>query len=111
LPLSHPFVERVVGTIRRDCVDRMLFWIAADLELKLLAFQRYHNGHRACGTGGTYAGTQPGGERRPGECPVVSLAVALSWPLPDAHCGMTYLGDARCRATRHPAASMEDVVR
>jgi hypothetical protein len=27
--------------------DRLLFWTAADLELKLLKFQRYHNGHRA----------------------------------------------------------------
>src|ERR1700676_5234622 len=47
-----------------------------------------------------YAGTPPRGERRPGECPVVSLAVALSWALPDAHGGLTYLGDAGCRATR-----------
>jgi putative transposase len=46
-PLSHPFVERLIGTIRRECLDRLLFWTAADLELKLLEFQRYHNGHRA----------------------------------------------------------------
>ena len=47
VPLSHPFVERLIGTIRRECLDRLLFWTAADLELKLLEFQRYHNGHRA----------------------------------------------------------------
>jgi putative transposase len=46
-PLSHPFVERLIGTIRRECLDRTLFWTAADLELKLLDFQRYYNGHRA----------------------------------------------------------------
>jgi putative transposase len=46
-PLSHPFVERLIGTIRRECVDRTLFWTAADLELKLFEFQRYYNGHRA----------------------------------------------------------------
>ncbi len=46
-PLSHPFVERLIGTIRRECLDRTLFWTAADLELKLLEFQRYYNGHRA----------------------------------------------------------------
>ena len=37
--LSHPFVERLIGTIRRECLDRTLFWTAADLERKLLDFQ------------------------------------------------------------------------
>ena len=46
-PLSHPFVERLIGTIRRECLDRTLFWTARDLEMKLLDFQRYYNGHRA----------------------------------------------------------------
>lgn len=46
-PLSHPFVERLIGTIRRECLDRMLFWTAADLENKLRDFQRYYSGHRA----------------------------------------------------------------
>ena len=45
-PLSHPFVERLIGTIRRECLDRTLFWTAADLEIKLLEFQRYYNGYR-----------------------------------------------------------------
>jgi len=45
-PLSHPFVERLIGTIRRECLDRTLFWTAADLESKLLDFQRYYNDHR-----------------------------------------------------------------
>ena len=53
VPLSHPFVERLIGTIRRECLDRTLFWTAADLERKLLDFQRYHNGHRThAGLGG-----------------------------------------------------------
>ena len=47
VPLSHPFVERLIGTIRRECLDHSLFWTAADLEVKLLDFQRYYNGHRA----------------------------------------------------------------
>jgi len=52
-PLSHPFVERLIGTIRRECLDRMLFWTAADLEAKLLEAQRYFNGHRThAGLGG-----------------------------------------------------------
>jgi putative transposase len=46
VPLSHPFIERLIGTIRRECLDRMLFWTARDLEAKLLDFQRYFNKHR-----------------------------------------------------------------
>jgi putative transposase len=46
VPLSHPVVERLIGTVRRECLDRTLFWTAADLEMKLLDFQRYYNGHR-----------------------------------------------------------------
>jgi putative transposase len=53
VPLSHPFVERLIGTIRRECLDRTLFWTAADLEVKLHEFQRYFNGHRThAGLGG-----------------------------------------------------------
>jgi putative transposase len=44
---SHPFIERLIGTIRRECLDRMLFWTAADLEGKLSAFKRYYNGYRS----------------------------------------------------------------
>ena len=47
VPLSHPFVERLIGTVRRECLDHTLFWTAADLERKLLDFQCYDNGHRA----------------------------------------------------------------
>jgi len=47
VPLSHPFVERLIGTIRRECLDQLLFWTAADLEAKLLAFKTYYNGYRA----------------------------------------------------------------
>ena len=50
VPLSHPFVERLIGTIRRECLDRTLFWTAADLEMKLLDFQRYYNGVSYCPT-------------------------------------------------------------
>src|SRR5258708_1084584 len=63
-PLSHPFVERLIGTIRRECLDRTLFWTAADLELKLLEFQRYFNGHRAhAGLGGITPESRTDGDR------------------------------------------------
>jgi hypothetical protein len=46
VPLSHPFVERLIGTIRREYLDRTLFWTTADLETKLFDFQHYYNGYR-----------------------------------------------------------------
>src|SRR5215831_7071753 len=46
VPQSHPFVERLVGTLRRECLDRTLFWTTADLEAKLREFQDYFNEHR-----------------------------------------------------------------
>src|SRR5210317_483186 len=45
-PLSHPFVERLIRTIRREYLDHMLFWNAVDLERKLADFQQYYNRHR-----------------------------------------------------------------
>ena len=46
VPISSPFVERLIGTIRRECLDQMFFWNAVDLERKLNAFTRYFNDHR-----------------------------------------------------------------
>src|SRR5262249_28611062 len=43
-PVASPFVERLIGTIRRECLDQLLFWTAADLDAKLLAFKTYYNG-------------------------------------------------------------------
>ena len=42
VPLSHPFVERLIGTIRPEYLDRILFWTTADLEAKLIDFQHYY---------------------------------------------------------------------
>jgi putative transposase len=46
VPLSHPFIERLIGTLRREYLDRTLFWTTADLEAKLLEFQLYYNHYR-----------------------------------------------------------------
>jgi len=46
VPLSHPFVERLIGTLRREYLDHILFWTTADLENKLLDFRTYFNNHR-----------------------------------------------------------------
>src|SRR6516162_1239605 len=46
VPVSHPFVERLIGTVRREYLDHILFWTATDLENKLLDFRTYFNNHR-----------------------------------------------------------------
>jgi transposase InsO family protein len=46
VPRSHPFVERLIGTVRRECLDQMFFWNAHDLERKLTDFLTYYNQHR-----------------------------------------------------------------
>ena len=45
-PVSHPFVERLIGTIRRKYLGHVFFWNAADLARKLEAFRVYYDGHR-----------------------------------------------------------------
>jgi putative transposase len=39
VPVSHPFVERLIGTIRREFLDHVLIWNAIDLERKLEEFR------------------------------------------------------------------------
>jgi hypothetical protein len=45
--LATPFVERLIGTVRREYLDQTLFWNASDLERKLEHFRQYYNLHRA----------------------------------------------------------------
>jgi len=46
VPHSRPFVERLIGTVRRELLDHSLFWNAVDLEKKLADFMLYFNQHR-----------------------------------------------------------------
>jgi putative transposase len=46
VPVSHPFVERLIGSIRGEHLNHALFWNAADLESKLRRYQAYFNGQR-----------------------------------------------------------------
>ena len=39
-------MERLIGTIRREYLDRMFFWNALDLERKLEAFRNYYGSSR-----------------------------------------------------------------
>ncbi len=45
-PISHPSIERLIGSIRREYLDHTLFWNAIDLERKLSDFQSHNNHHR-----------------------------------------------------------------
>ena len=45
-PTSHPFIERVIGTTRREYLDHIVFLNGRDLQEKLNQFQDYYNGHR-----------------------------------------------------------------
>jgi hypothetical protein len=49
-PVSHPFVERLIGTIRREYLDRVFFWNVVDLVRKLREFAVYYNGALNGGT-------------------------------------------------------------
>lgn len=46
-PLSHPFVERLIGTIRREYLDELFFWNDRDLQNKLNKYQEYYNTNRS----------------------------------------------------------------
>ena len=46
VPVSHPFVERLIGTVRRELLDQTLFWNSPDLERKLASFRDYYNERR-----------------------------------------------------------------
>ncbi len=46
MPISHPFIERLIGTIRREFLDRIFFWNSLDLERKLNQFKDYYNRYR-----------------------------------------------------------------
>jgi transposase InsO family protein len=64
VPVSHPFVERLIGTIRREFLDHVLIWNAIDLERKLEEFRAFYNDHRVhqslCGrTPGEQTGQPP----------------------------------------------------
>ena len=46
VPVSHPFIERLIGTVRREYLDRVFFWNSVDLMRKLNAFRDYYNEFR-----------------------------------------------------------------
>lgn len=49
-PESHPFIERLIGALRREYLDHIFFWHKQDLEKKLKSFEAYYN-HNRCHSG------------------------------------------------------------
>ena len=45
-PISHPLLERLIGSVRRGYLDRLFFWNTRDLQDKLDQFRDYFNEHR-----------------------------------------------------------------
>jgi transposase InsO family protein len=64
-PLSHPFVERLIGTIRREFLDHTLFWNAVDLERKLETFIDYYNRSRTHASPGSNTPAEISGDHIP----------------------------------------------
>jgi transposase InsO family protein len=53
VPCSHPFIERLIGTLRREYLDQTFFWNGLDLHRKLGRFAAYYNQRRVhAGLGG-----------------------------------------------------------
>jgi len=80
VPLSHPFVERLIGTLRREYLDQMLFWTTADLENKLLDFRTYFNSYR------THTSLEGRTPDAPASRPIVNLR-SFGW---QPHCRNLY---------------------
>ena len=46
VPTLHPFIERLIGSVRREIRDKTFYWNACDLQNKLELFQNYYNEER-----------------------------------------------------------------
>jgi len=65
-PRSHAFVERLIGSIRREYLDRIWFWHRSDLERKLEDYKTFYNDHRChTGLGGTTPARRSGAPAPP----------------------------------------------
>jgi transposase InsO family protein len=74
-PMSHPFVERLIGTIRREYLDRVFFWNAEDLLRKLNEFKNYYNADRVHRV---HAGATPA-QRAGAPCPPPASLDHYAW--------------------------------
>ena len=91
VPSSHPFVERLIGTLRREYLDRVFYWNAIDLTRKLTAFRDYYNGHRVHRSLDGTAPDHYAGLSTRTLCYVrkLHLAAPLRWAVSDSAGGVT----------------------
>jgi putative transposase len=80
VPLSHPFVEWLIGTLRREYLDHLLFWTTSDLEKKLLDFRTYFNNYR------THTSREGRTPDTPASRPIANLR-SFGW---QSHCRALY---------------------
>ncbi|MFK8017760.1 MAG: integrase core domain-containing protein [Gammaproteobacteria bacterium] len=83
VPISHPFIERLVGTVRREFTDHTPFWNAQNLEMKLTGFADYYNAARVHHSLG---GVTPETKAGDGDCKVANLN-SYRW---QSHCRGLY---------------------
>jgi hypothetical protein len=86
-PVSHPFVERLIGTIRREYLDQTFFWNAADLTRKLDEFRDYYNAHRVHRSlDGATPAQRAGASSRSGLARSLRMAATLSRAVSHSDC-------------------------
>lgn len=47
IPMSHPFIERLIKSIRHEMLDKTLFWTEIGLQHQLNFYQAYYNNNRS----------------------------------------------------------------
>ncbi|WP_217356516.1 integrase core domain-containing protein [Legionella sainthelensi] len=46
MPISHPYIERLIQTVRLEFLDKLIIWNEGDLIKKLNCFRDYYNTNR-----------------------------------------------------------------
>jgi Integrase core domain len=98
VPGSHPFIERLIGPIRREYLDHDMFWNQADPRRKLGEFASYYNDVRVHSA---VSGTTPADRGCPPSTRTAGLQ-QFSW---QAHCHGLFrhrsLPDQQCAMDRN----------
>ena len=103
VPVSHPFVERLIGTIRREFLDHMLIWNAVDLGRKLEEFRIITTKIAFTSRSAVALQENDLASRRPPMRPwPLRVAAPLPRSVPDADCSVIYkfAMDTLCRASQ-----------
>jgi hypothetical protein len=89
--VSHPFIERLIGAVRREYLDRLFFWNSADLTRKLAALRDYYNEFRVHRSlGGMTPARHAGAASPPPAAQYLRMATALPRSVADSGRSLTY---------------------